>query len=267
MNKGDLCELPNELIKASLYHILEENGYKDSTICIQLGSNKGDNYMGCIYCIKASNPYSSLYLICKTEPLNPTTRKELRTGVVYKRETYFYKRLLPIYQQFQDDKGVAKDLQFRNHPKCFGTGEGFLFLNDLVAEGYAMYDRFKYVDFKHVSKAVEALGRFHAVSLALKDQKPDLFNDFKKLEDNYFSNPIDEALYGYFDVMFDHAIEALMSSEDAKLRIKMKYLKDNLKLILPELLKGEQAEPYAVVTHGDCWNNNIMYKYEVRILI
>jgi hypothetical protein len=34
--------------------------------------------------------------------------------------------------------------------------------------------------------------------------------------------------------------------------------------MIGENIDGAAAEPYSVICHGDCWNNNIMYRYEVR---
>lgn len=38
-----------------------------------------------------------------------------------------------------------------------------------------MYDRIKQMDFAHTSLAFSALGRFHALSFALRDQMPEVF--------------------------------------------------------------------------------------------
>lgn len=265
---SEQCELPNDLIKSELERILIKNNFQNAKITVTLASAKGDNYMGCLFLIKATletQSASTLNLICKTEPLNAITRSQLRTGIIYQRETFVYQELFPLYQRFQEEKRVPRPDQFQNCPKCYGTGPGFLFLNDLVAEGYILYDRLKKLDFIHVSRAVEALGKYHAVGYALKQQRPAEFKRFRALQDVYYSNPVDEGLYNYFGVMFDHALEALTSVEDEDLRSKMRFLKNNLRKILPVLLDGEKAEPFAVVMHGDCWNNNIMYKYEVRI--
>lgn len=33
--------------------------------------------------------------------------------------------------------------------------------------------------------------------------------------------------------------------------------------MVKELTTGKLAEPYAVICHGDCWNNNMLFKNEV----
>jgi hypothetical protein len=46
-----------------------------------------------------------------------------------------------------------------------------------------MFDRFKEVTKEHAMRTMEALGKYHALSFALRDQKPELFEPYKSLED------------------------------------------------------------------------------------
>lgn len=50
-----------------------------------------------------------------------------------------------------------------------------LFLEDLQLRGFVMWDRIKQLDFAHMSLSFRALGRFHALSFALRDQRPEDF--------------------------------------------------------------------------------------------
>lgn len=64
--------------------------------------------------------------------------------------------------------------------------------------------------------------------------------------------------------MKDRALAVIDSDPDKDL---VQRSKDSLKepgfVEMQHLVKPDNAEPYAVVTHGDCWNNNMMFKNEV----
>lgn len=66
-------------------------------------------------------------------------------------------------------------------------------------------------------------------------------------------NFVDQFLEGCFD--------ALSNDEDAELlkkiknKFKGKYVEEML-----DCVNFEAAEPYSVICHGDCWNNNMLYK-------
>lgn len=57
----------------------------------------------------------------------------------------------------------------------------FIALEDLSRDGYKTADRTNGLDFYHCKEIMTCLGKFHAVSLAIKDQQPD---EFKKLVDS-----------------------------------------------------------------------------------
>jgi hypothetical protein len=51
----------------------------------------------------------------------------------------------------------------------------FIVLEDLSPTGYVTADRTKGLDFDHCVAVLQTLGRFHALSFAMKDQDPEGF--------------------------------------------------------------------------------------------
>lgn len=61
---------------------------------------------------------------------------------------------------------------------------------------------------------------------------------------------------GIFDAAYDQAISTLDNDDDVRL---MKTLKSTYMQWLEDNLGKLAAEPFSVLGHGDCWNNNMMF--------
>nr|CAD7413547.1 unnamed protein product [Timema poppensis] len=91
-------------------------------------------------------------------------------------------KVMPKFMEFQRRNNVKNP--FNEVPRCYKSladGENdFLVLEDLSPEGYQLFSRTKGLDFPHCAKVIHMLGRFHALSYALKDQEPDLYQELVK---------------------------------------------------------------------------------------
>jgi hypothetical protein len=98
----------------------------------------------------------------------------------------------------------------------------------------------------------------------LQDQKPSLIKPYTELVDIFVQRDKDPNLTMWLESMKDRALAVIDSDPDKDL---VQRSKDSLKepgfVEMQHLVKPDNAEPYAVVTHGDCWNNNMMFKNEV----
>lgn len=96
----------------------------------------------------------------------------------------------------------------------------------------------------------------------LQDQQPEKFEGLSKMEE-VFARPADANFKAYFNLLFNGAYKSLDQEGDERLLKKVKQVfSSDLFTVICECVNGASAEPYAVVCHGDCWNNNIMYKYD-----
>ncbi|XP_045114527.1 uncharacterized protein LOC123506479 isoform X2 [Portunus trituberculatus] len=152
-----------------------------------------------------------------------------------------------------------------NVPKCFHAsleeGKEVIFLEDLRARGYKMVDRKQGLDKAHTTLVLRELARLHAASLLLQNRTPKedfgekypllkikmayLMQNYsslcKAIEDNVaFAKDIIERVGGY------EGVSAWINT------------------IIPNLVdifdQMECGEPM-VVCHGDCWNNNFLFRY------
>lgn len=134
-------------------------------------------------------------------------------------------------------------------------------LEDLNA--FKMIDRFsEEVTADHVRLTMRLLGKFHAASFALKDQQLQKFNDLASNLSELYIRPNDKIARDYFNMMAKCILNALSSDEDAVVRSKVAELfkKDAID-IAADCVALKSIEPTAIVTHGDTWHSNIMFKY------
>lgn len=245
---------------------------EDYTLTLSAGSAIGDNYIGVLFravaeCRKTGR---KLNIIVKLPPQNEARRKQFFAHPAFEREIYFYDTIYPVLEQFQREKGIALDEEgggFYQVPRCFKTCveeyKEAIFMADLKQDGFEMFDRHKEQGLEHFRLVVRTLGRLHALSFAMRDQHPERFEPFRGMIELFTTRDDDAAMEQWFQALGTRALETLDEQEEpevfekASAALKVSFM-DHIK----ELTKGSSAEPYAVICHGDCWNNNVMFKHD-----
>lgn len=137
-----------------------------------------------------------------------------------------------------------------------------LFLEDLKLRQFDMMNlRQEPLTFEHMSLMMRALGKFHAISFALKAQQP---VKFKQLSDLVFEQywTMISAEFGHILVStFDNLLSCLEKENRHDLLEKIKQLAgDDICATVLKLVSSSSAEPYAVICHGDVTTNNSMFR-------
>lgn len=211
-------------------------------------------------CLTKGNISEQRHLILKVPPSNPSRREQFKSRSCFEREIYIYISVLPEFTLLQKEIGCKS--RFDAYANCIAAGEEmldeFVLMEDLRSQGFSMFDRHLKLDLNHVALVMQELGKYHALNFALKDQKPDVFRKLSDIKDVFFDSVMNEGFGTYFNTLIDKAKNTL--DEGDICREKLEEFRD-FETLGKFLVSGEEAEPYAVITHGDCWNNNTLYRY------
>lgn len=253
-----------EFARDALQHVAQQAGLTSPTFTCSSGSNVGDGFVSVMLRVliqgyNTRNSVQQLRLIVKLPPLSKKRREE------FEREVQIYNEYLPALEKLQAEIGLRRYEGFFNFPKCYyaqydrESGETVIILEDLVERGFGLWDKFTPMDYFYSAKVLESLGRYHGLSLVRKTQKPELFAQFQAYNDVFFFLLEKESTQQMFQAYFDVGISAFTETEVAP-REKLTHFRDNLLEEFAKLLSPTEAEPYAIVTHGDCWSKNFMFK-------
>ncbi|XP_049285871.1 uncharacterized oxidoreductase dhs-27-like [Anopheles funestus] len=236
------------------------------TVEVEDGSSKGDGFVGELFRAFLTEGDRREVYLCKIPPLNEARREQFGTMQIFEREALVYNTLLPLMFAYQEEKGISREEGFFSTPKCYyahydgQTEEAIIVMEDLRLNSYKMFNKDKPVDYEHARLTMELLGRYNAVSLAMKQDRPQEFEQFK------VPDPMKEMMgpgNPFIMMLQKTAMDAIETLEphEPKERSKMQKLLDNLMVDIERYDNFELAEPYAVLGHGDCWINNMMYRY------
>lgn len=126
-----------------------------------------------------------LSMVVKSMPINIGRRKTFRSSDFFRNECNFYNKIIPKLIEFQEKRGCANNsIGWMEMPNCLAAytdgQHDFIALEDLNPDGYRAASRQTGLDLEHCKMLMKILGKFHAVSLAFKDQEPEEFKEILK---------------------------------------------------------------------------------------
>ncbi|XP_063932892.1 uncharacterized protein LOC135144750 isoform X2 [Zophobas morio] len=228
-------------IKSWLDIILEKENLKNLSVQISGKTEKGDGYIGDVVFARAA-------------------------GTAENESTKEYDLVLKCSKSSQalreDRRGISE--VFKNIPKSYGTlaleNREVVVLENLKSIGYELWPRQKPLTRKHIDLVMQAYGKYHATSIAFKQQEPEKYQEIvNTLRENLKSFAKSGPGLTTMKKCVEDAYEILKNDLDESTLLKWKSLGDNIQSVLEEI---RNAEAMNVILHGDCWSNNFMYKYE-----
>ena len=231
---------------------------------------KGDN-LACVVAsvdvsyTKDSHQLQKSYVV-KVNPLRSALGMENVSRMLFEKEIGFYTVLAPLLNE--ELKKLSLDAL--KIPKCFHSvsedKEEVIFLEDLRKQGYKMLDRKLGMDRKHTLLVLKELAILHAISVVFTTNEnlkvEDIEKKFPFLEEPYVRM---RKLSASTEIDKLYASMMTASAEVADRNKGYEYAGDFLRKLIPkanstmiDFLKPK--EPFVAICHGDCWNNNFLFR-------
>ncbi|XP_075977895.1 uncharacterized protein LOC142977705 [Anticarsia gemmatalis] len=190
---------------------------------------------------------------------HPDAKSRATFREAYRREIIYYRNIVPklleIQRAFKNIEGLK--MKF---PNCIFTSAEYdkeaIALQGIYENGFRFRNRFHPMDFTHAVLVMKDLGKLHALSFALAKKYPVEYEEISAMcsKDVQYSvaGPVPNSMKGFYDA-------SVAVVQDSNIKRKLKELGPH---ILTVLHKCTLADSFSTICHGDCWTNNIAYKYQ-----
>ena len=231
-------------------------------------TTKGDNYACIVACVvvqyeKSGKACDISYVV----KLNPGHKGFLNNmmGPMFNSEIEFYSTILPKLNK----ELIASGETCLRVPDYFHSvaenGHEVIYLEDLRRAGYKMHDRTVCMDKAHTQLILKELARLHAASVLFFSRegitKANIFQKYPVLAGNFneFKDMMEETGFNFIKNSLENSAQLVESVPNYEYVVKFLKSKANMDFDEYELLM-ESSDNFLVIRHGDCWNNNFLFK-------
>uniref|UniRef100_A0A336MJB6 CSON013154 protein n=1 Tax=Culicoides sonorensis TaxID=179676 RepID=A0A336MJB6_CULSO len=255
--------LPSFLTKEYLQNILQKYE-NDKTVQIQEfhcspAVAAGNNYASMLLRVKIKYTKSGYNLeksiIVKSAVADSEMAKSIEEYGIYQREISMYDKILPKFHKLIES--IDDNEKLFSPVIHVDSKTSTLIFEDLKKTGFTIADRLNGVDQNHVNLVIQKIAKFHACSMVLMESSSEEFREFAKA-------PFDDSgsSLQFFDGMTEACIEKMKTwSGYEKYIEKIEKMKKWLPRETIKIYEDVSKQPIKVLSHGDLWINNMMFKY------
>ncbi|XP_060806478.1 uncharacterized protein LOC106135581 [Amyelois transitella] len=260
-------EILTQKQKDLVTEVLQTRGLKATKVRIETLGQAGDNYIANVKKITAVLDNGKIFkMIAKVAPTNEILRATMNASVLFGNECIIYNEILPEFTALQKAAGLSHEECFR-FAECYGTLmeplSEILLLEDLKDSKFEMLDRFTPLTNESIRHILKNFAVLHSLSFALKKQDPDKFIAYsKQLQDFYSKLSGKQHFQAYLDNM-EKGMISMLDSDFYKGAVRGTISK--LAEHWQKISALEKDLRYSVVTHGDAWTNNILFRVEENV--
>ncbi|KAJ8926031.1 hypothetical protein NQ315_009886, partial [Exocentrus adspersus] len=259
----------SDVVPAQIHEILKkivEQDIDNYEITVHDANKKGEGYLGEILFLKLEEKNNSkqvLELVVKQAFTSETIRNVVPIREVFQNEIYFYTQVWKRLNKFQER--IPSRYHFQKLARCIASvsdlnSEKIVFEN-LKFLGFELQDKKLPLSKEQFELIMKEYGKFHALSFAYKALCPDNYAELvKELQDVYSTLINGEGFQSGMKIVNEICMENLKGTVDERIIEKYKLYTDNYVEMFQDSL--DCRTKYTVITHGDCWSNNMMFKYD-----
>lgn len=257
--------LNNKFIQNILQKFCQKEDLKVKCLKIKQCGGNGDSYASLMFRIRtylcdstSPNTVQVRTLIVKTLPELGLALDKLGADNynVQNKEMEMYQKVLPAFKLALESIHENDDF----YPAVLAVDKDLdvIVLEDLAEKHFVMADRIKGLDMDHTLLALRKLARMHAASAVVYKRDPSAFHH---LDTGFFTRKTN-AFHVMFETLCDAMIEEVCNWDGYE------HYAKKLVNVRKSLIKNAQKAfdcdegDFHVLTHGDLWTNNLMYKYD-----
>ncbi|CAD1476435.1 unnamed protein product, partial [Heterotrigona itama] len=220
---------------------------------------------------RPSNKTETLNLVAKLPPTSAYLLDLFNSPVTFKKELRFYDMMAEEFINLQAENGLnEKDLSSLvpkfivgriglKDPREFDE-QAVIILENLKFSGYNTGDRILGLDRKHTEFAVENLAKLHALTIALRMKKPQLYERIAA-----------EVMVGVLNETTEKCVNDMVKKTQSDCQ-GIEEIKPYLDQINRTIERDNQAkknpakpeEPWPTLIHNDFWVNNMMFRHNEK---
>ncbi|XP_068229655.1 uncharacterized protein [Palaemon carinicauda] len=231
-------------------------------------TKEGDNYSTFVTSIQVTyfmnDEELQVSYITKVNPCRKMEGFESITHALFEKEANFYLNVVPDLNSALEEAGM----EALNLPKCYhvslNPGQERAYYEDLRERGFMMVDRRDGLDAAHITLVLKELAKLHAASRLIQESSPE-----QTLEERYdpslkdwlnLGEEANEVLTPMLQGYLNQARGILKDAgEEKRILDWIESLGANLR---EDLISKMQSDTFGCICHGDCWSNNILFRYE-----
>ena len=230
---------------------------------------RGDNYSCDVSSVeltyeKDGKKQQKTYVV-KLNQLNVIPMMYRTSEVFFEKEVNFYKEIVPLL-----NKELAKlKLSPLCMPKYFHSvarpREEVIYLEDMRKRGFKMLDQKVGMDRNHTMLIIKELAKLHAISRVLMNNKEFKTENLKKKFPFLRAHElmIEDTGYDLLKPWYNQAMA--MCAEIIESNKDYEYVAKFFRSLVPNIIKivyfsWKADEPFLTICHGDCWNNNFLFR-------
>lgn len=176
---------------------------------------------------------------------------------MFEAEAYMYHTVIPEMEQLYKNAGLDVRFGAKSYKLC--TDSNYILLEDLRPYGFKNTNRLDGLDLNHSKQVLKKLAQWHAASatrVATKGDYPQILTEGLYKESG---KPMMDQMFLSAMPSIEKSIKLYKGHEEYEQQV-LKFLPK----LVDELFKAAKIEPsdFNVLNHGDCWSNNVMFKYK-----
>ncbi|XP_066992702.2 uncharacterized protein [Anabrus simplex] len=197
-------------------------------------------------------------LIIKTLPLGEMMQMLLTSLGAFPRENRVYLETIPAMVNLMKRK-LPNNTEEMFVPLAFPCERpGTLVLEDLKERKFRMSDRRRGLDLQHILLVLRKLAKYHAASVALQREDPSKLEGYEEA----FYTDQNRAMLEQLISSSHKTLASIIEEWEGFEKYGNKIREFTTKAIdsMVEMVKSSNSF-LPVLNHGDCWVNNVMFKY------